>query len=173
MKPESIPFFGLGVAVVLGVLWFVVAYDGFTFPEPESQQFCAPQVQTESFRWGRVGAGLDLEAVEPLMLVRYKTPRTIREVTSRVYATQGQRVKIEAGEVYVDGKVVEDPYARNRSKADFLPEMVVPADSLFVLNDVRSRRGSDRKDSRAFGPIPFRAVTYVFSAKEKDSGGRR
>lgn len=174
MKPESVPFYGVGVAILLAVGWFFDAYDGYRFPEPEARQYCKPQVQQEQFRWGRVVARGDLDLIEPPMLVRFKVPRTRVEITSRVVAVEGQRVKVEESKVYVDGKMIKDEYKRSSSKYDYCPEVIVPAGCIYVLNDQRMRGGGDRFDSRNLGPIPLRAVSHVFSPKEVEaSRGRR
>ncbi|RMG10166.1 MAG: signal peptidase I [Planctomycetota bacterium] len=173
MKPESTPFYGVGVALLLAAAWFLDNYEGYRFPEPDSQQFCQPQVSQDQFRWGRVMALDDGSHLEPNVLVRYKVPRLRKEVTSRVIALEGQRVRIDEGKVYVDGKPFADPYARARGKADYFPELVVPAGSVFVLNDQRMRQGADRMDSRSLGPIPLRAISLCFAPRERKSGRRR
>jgi signal peptidase I len=173
MKPESIPFYGVGVAIALGAGWFFDAYDGYRFPESESVQYCKPQVEQDQFRWGRVTSRGDLQVIEPDMLVRYRTTRSRKELTSRVIALEGQRVKIEEGKVFVNGARVEDQYKRSARKLDYCPELIVPADCVFVLNDQRMRSGGDRMDSRAFGPIPLRAISHVFSPKDLKEGKRR
>jgi signal peptidase I len=169
MKPEAIPFYGVGVAILLALIFGVENYLGHTFVEVKEQQYCRPQINPDEFRWGRVGPRKEASEFAVNDLVRYRTQRTKREITSRVIATQGQRVKIEKGKILVDGAGIEDKYSRGRIKGEFLPELIVPTDCIFVVNDQRAR-GSDRMDSRNFGPISVRSVLSSFSPKDLVKG---
>lgn len=167
MKPEAIPFYGVALALLLGAVWLWQSYDLYKFEDAQQRQFCKPQVVEGLRRFGR-RAGL-LEAADYGVndLVRFRTARSFGEHTARVVAVEGQRVRIEAGQLYVDGAAAEDAYGRFRAQTDHFPEIVVPAGALFVLQDERNRHGSERADSRSFGAIPARAVIYRFSPKDK------
>jgi signal peptidase I len=94
------------------------------------------------YRWESIGRG-------DIVVFRYpRDPR--KSFIKRVIGLPGDRVRIAFGHVYLNGKVVDEPYVPE----DFLdtksyPETIVPADSYFVLGDHRSMSN----DSREFGPV--------------------
>jgi signal peptidase I len=68
----------------------------------------------------------------------------------RVIAVPGDRVRIDQGEVFVNGERVSEPYVPARFEDDrSMPELTVPEDSFFVLGDHRSMSN----DSRDFGAV--------------------
>jgi signal peptidase I len=68
----------------------------------------------------------------------------------RVIALSGDDLKIDHGQVYVNGSPVEEPYVPKRFADDrSQPEMMVPAHEYFVMGDHRSISS----DSREFGPV--------------------
>ncbi len=68
----------------------------------------------------------------------------------RVIALPGDRIRITDGEVYVNGKLLPEPYVPSRFTDDrSQPEMVLPANEYFVMGDHRSISS----DSRDFGPV--------------------
>ena len=68
----------------------------------------------------------------------------------RVIGLPGEKVEIRQGAVYVDGKILPEPYvpAQYEDLSDFGPK-TVPADSYFVMGDHRI----SSNDSRVFGPV--------------------
>lgn len=166
MKPEGVPFWAALLAAFLGAMAWWTRYDFVAFDEPKSFQFHEPQVQEGGSRLGKRAIWLSASEVEPFSLVRYKVRRCSQELTGRVVAVEGQRVRMEGSELFVNGEKVDDAYRRYGNAAEFYPELIVPAGCVFVLNDRRSRGGADRYDSRNLGPIPVRAVSHVFSPKE-------
>lgn len=91
----------------------------------------------------------------------------------RLIALPGDRIRVEGGEVFVNGQQVaqdfitdywreqgcwdtQSPLANHAQSPGLLPaaqEFVVPAGRYFVMGDNRSARGSE--DSRTFGPVPL------------------
>lgn len=69
----------------------------------------------------------------------------------RVIALPGDRLWIDEGHVYVNGKLLKEPYvpAKYRDTRS-LAEMVIPPHEYFVMGDHRSISS----DSRDFGPVP-------------------
>ena len=163
MQGESLPFVGVGAALIAGCAWFVERYELVRFPEKDEVQWCKPDIVEGTQRFGRDGAFLTGLDYGQFQLVRFRTPRTGKETTSRIIAVEGQKVAIKNGKVLVDGQELVDPYGKGMLATDFSPELVVPPECIWVLND---QRNADRFDSRAFGPVPVGAVAYVFSAKD-------
>jgi signal peptidase I len=92
-----------------------------------------------------------LSAIERGDVVVFHYPRDPeKSYIKRVIALPGDRLRIDHGVVYLNGKpqleaYVPDEYRDNRSMAD----MVVPAETYFMMGDHRSISS----DSREFGPV--------------------
>ena len=73
----------------------------------------------------------------------------------RVIAVSGDRVRIDQGQVYVNGDRLEESYVPPQyDDVRSLAEIIVPQNCYFVLGDHRS----SSSDSRDFGPVPRRFV---------------
>jgi signal peptidase I len=92
-----------------------------------------------------------LEPIERGDIVVFHYPRDpSKSFIKRVIGVAGDRIRIDAGEVRVDGKALEEDYvspayADQRSMAEFK----VPPHCYFVLGDHRAMSN----DSRDFGPV--------------------
>jgi signal peptidase I len=73
----------------------------------------------------------------------------------RVVGLPGETVEIRQGTVYVDGKIVPEPYVppQYEDLSDFAP-VTVPEDKYFVMGDHRI----SSNDSRVFGPVASRFI---------------
>ncbi len=90
----------------------------------------------------------------------------------RVVALSGDRLKIEKGSVYVNGKPISESYIKNKNKLKYyslvMPEITIPEGKIFVLGDNRD----NSNDSRMFGTISIsdvvgKATDILYSAEGK------
>ena len=72
-----------------------------------------------------------------------------RDFIKRVIGRPGEKVEIRQGRVYINDRLLEEPYITNPGISQWGPE-VVPADSYFVLGDNRP----NSSDSRAWRWLP-------------------
>ncbi len=98
-----------------------------------------------------------LEPIQRGDIVVFRYPRDpSKSFIKRVIGLGGDRIRIDAGEVFVNGEALEEDYvpgayADQRS----YPETVVPPNSYFVLGDHRTMSN----DSRDFGPVN---IGYIY-----------
>lgn len=94
------------------------------------------------YRWAPIERG-------DIVVFRYPRDPS-KSFIKRVIGLEGDRVRISAGQVYVNGKPLQEDYVP-REYADLrsYQEIVVPAHSFFVLGDHRSLSN----DSRDFGSV--------------------
>src|SRR5579863_625084 len=81
---------------------------------------------------------------------------TSQSFIKRVIGLPGDTIQIKAGELYVNGKHVPEPYvpAKYFDDSSYGP-ITIPADEDFVMGDHRD----SSNDSRIFGPV---ARTYIY-----------
>ena len=92
--------------------------------------------------------------VEPIArgdIIVFRYPGdTSKSYIKRVIAVGGDRVVIDNGRVYVNGRRLREPYVPQEYRDErSMNEIVVPKDAYFVLGDHRS----SSSDSRDFGPV--------------------
>jgi signal peptidase I len=94
------------------------------------------------YRWAPIARG-------DIVVFRY--PRdTSKSYIKRVIGVAGDRVRIETGQVYVNGEVLDEDYVPSEyADSRSYPEVTVPSQSYFVLGDHRTMSN----DSRDFGPV--------------------
>jgi signal peptidase I len=92
-----------------------------------------------------------LEPIERGDVIVFRYPRDpAKSYIKRVIAVAGDRVRIEAGVVFVNGQRLQEMYVpRMYEDVRSYPETVVPEHNYFVLGDHRNLSN----DSRDFGPV--------------------
>jgi signal peptidase I len=98
-----------------------------------------------------------LEPIERGDIVVFHYPADpSKSYIKRVIAVGGDRVRIDDGRVYVNGRRLREPYVPPQFRDErSYAETVVPENSYFVLGDHRS----SSSDSRDFGPV---ARSYIY-----------
>lgn len=98
-----------------------------------------------------------LEPIQRGDIVVFRYPRDpAKSFIKRVIGVAGDHVRIENGRVYLNGKTLVEDYVPRAYQDDrSYREIVVPADSFFVLGDHRSLSN----DSRDFGPVE---VSFIY-----------
>lgn len=97
------------------------------------------------------------EAIGRGDVVVFRYPRDPeKSYIKRVIALPGDTLRIDHGRVFVNGEPVREPYVPLEYRDDgSTAEMVIPADSYFMMGDHRSIS----QDSRVFGPVD-RSLIY-------------
>ena len=99
------------------------------------------------YHWEPIGRG-------DIVVFRY--PRdTSTSYIKRVIGVAGDHIRIDNGQVYVNGAAVEEDYVpAEYADACSYPEITIPVQTFFVLGDHRTMS----KDSREFGPVHERFI---------------
>ena len=85
-----------------------------------------------------------------VVVFRYPHDET-KSYIKRVIALPGDRLAIDHGTVFVNGRALNEPYVPQKYQDDrSLPERIIPRGEFFVMGDHRSISS----DSRDFGPVP-------------------
>jgi signal peptidase I len=79
---------------------------------------------------------------------------TIKDLIKRVIGLPGDEIEGINGQVYINGKQLNESYLPAGTLTTSLPATVVPKGQLFVMGDNRG----DSKDSRFIGTIPTNLV---------------
>lgn len=109
------------------------------------------------------------EPIERGDVVVFRYPNDPRKsYIKRVIGLAGDRIRIDAGRVYLNGEPLREPYVSRYFHDDrSYPDTIVPRNSYFVLGDHRNLSS----DSRDFGPIPqdsiFGKAVFVYWPVEK------
>ncbi len=98
-----------------------------------------------------------LEPIERGDIVVFRYPRDpSKSFIKRVIGLAGDRIRINAGQVWVNGRRLDEDYVpRAYEDLRSYSETVVPPGSYFVLGDHRSLSN----DSRDFGPV---GESYIY-----------
>jgi signal peptidase I len=98
-----------------------------------------------------------LERIQRGDIVVFRYPRDpSKSFIKRVIGVAGDHIRIDSGQVYVNGEALDEDYVPNAfTDQRSYPDVVVPDDCYFVLGDHRSMSN----DSRDFGPVP---VSFIY-----------
>ena len=77
-----------------------------------------------------------------------------RDFVKRVIAVPGDSVEIRNGNVFVNGKALEEPYTLDAPRGITMLEQVMGPDEYFVLGDNRLQSN----DSKNWGPVPLENI---------------
>lgn len=118
-----------------------------------NKAFYGPAIPLTKWRLPR------LRDVERGDIVAFRSPLDARQTfLKRVVAIGGDRVEIRDGLLYVNGKLMQEPYAWHRPGGAWRRQSIrprtVPPDHMFVLGDNRDQSN----DSRWWGSVPVENV---------------
>jgi len=83
-------------------------------------------------------------------IVVFEPPHDIhKDFIKRIIATEGEIIEIRKGQVFIDGKILEEPYAASSGDYSNYGPVKMPKDNVFVMGDNRA----NSMDSRMFGPM--------------------
>jgi signal peptidase I len=96
----------------------------------------------------------DLHDVHRGDLVVFERPESdaagqIRDLIKRVVGLPGETIEERDGDVYIDGRRLEEPYLDDGTRTTNLRQQRIPDDHVFVMGDNRG----DSMDSRVFSAI--------------------
>lgn len=142
----------IGLALFLRVFVFTLTYvDGESmFPTLEDG---------DRLVLSKYKASFGLESFDRGDIIVFRAPAENRDYIKRIIATEGDRVNIEDGQVYVNGQLLDEYYIEDNIYTEpifFGQGYTIPKGKIFVVGDNRHPKGSN--DSRSFGAISTRAV---------------
>ncbi len=161
---------GIVIAVLIALFIRTFIIQAFDIPSGSMEPTLLPgdYILVGKFSYGiRVpytGARLfpykDPKRGDVIVFVYPKDPS--KDFIKRVIGTQGETVQITGGKIYIDNKLIPDPwgYFDDKEPPSFIASVenfgpvVVPENSLFVMGDNRN----NSEDSRFWGTLPIRNV---------------
>jgi signal peptidase I len=93
------------------------------------------------------------------IVVFRRTPDASMGYVKRIVGLPGETLLIKSGEVHIDGRRLEEPYAIGKTHPDLAPHSIAEG-TYYVLGDNRWVR----EDSREFGPVPLKKIEGKIAA---------
>ncbi len=81
-------------------------------------------------------------------------PPSIKDLVKRVIGLPGNTISSHGGQVYINGKLLPEPWLPPGTVTNNIRTQVIPPHEYFVMGDNRT----DSLDSRYFGPIPGKLI---------------
>ncbi|MEX2144200.1 MAG: signal peptidase I [Anaerolineales bacterium] len=136
-------FLALVLFFVINLISARIRVDGSSM-EPTFHNNDYVIVNRLAYQWGEIQRGDVVVFPYPL--------QEDEDYIKRVIGLPGDRVAIYAGDVYVNGQHIEEPYIV--SPSEDLAEIVVPPGYVYVLGDNRNASS----DSRSWGPLEIEKI---------------
>lgn len=149
---------GAGFVIFWALLW---VYNARGCQRIEGKEM-EPTLQAQKTQLIKPVARIDdLERGDVVSFSSIGQGRAVKAVAARVVGLPGDRVRLEKGEVFVNGqKSGSEAVAAAHKSTDDYAEIVVPRDSVFLLCD--NRKVGLTLDSRAIGPVSRWALNGRF-----------
>ena len=146
---EWLVVLGVAVAVAFGVRAYVVQTYFIPSASMEPTLLIGDRILVDKLSYHLHGVG------RGDIVVFAKPPRevadpTIKDLVKRVIGLPGDVISSRGGRVYINGKVLPEPWLGRGIVTTDIRTQKVPPNEYFVMGDNRS----DSQDSRFFGPIP-------------------
>jgi signal peptidase I len=127
---------------IITVLWQPVRVEG-TSMQPELLNHDRLFISKLIFRFEKIQRG-------EIVVFHYPLDPS-KSYIKRVIGLPGETIRIDQGQVFIDGHPLREPYVPSRYRdTRSMPPLVIPKGMYFVMGDHRSISS----DSRDFGPVP-------------------
>ena len=100
----------------------------------------------------------DISKIKRGDIIIFRFPKKNKVLIKRVIGLPGEKIRIENEKVFINDKVLDEPYIKeqmNSSLDENLPvDFVIPVDAYYVMGDNRN----NSNDSRSLGVIPIKSI---------------